>query len=122
MAGLDVEPLTGHIGAEIRGVDLRRVSPSTQKGLHEAWLEHKVLFFRDQRMTTEEHIDFGLLRLSLPLAANAGIVSPWRSNPLRQLARLFGELVSTWEREAKAVTPPSRSGEYVLQVQIEYWR
>lgn len=53
--------MTAHIGAEIGGVDLAAVGPETQPALHELWLRYKVLFFRDQDLSKEEHLAFGRL-------------------------------------------------------------
>ncbi len=58
---LDVQPLTATIGAEVFGIDLAEVSADQLDELRKAWLDWKVLFFRDQHITTEEHIAFGRL-------------------------------------------------------------
>lgn len=58
-AGLDIAPLSPVIGAEIGGVDLSPVpSPEVLAALRAALLDWKVLFFRDQDITTEQHLDF----------------------------------------------------------------
>ncbi len=54
-----VEPLTGSIGAEISGVDLRDFDDEIIAELSQAWLDHKVLFFRDQDLTHEQHLAYG---------------------------------------------------------------
>ncbi|MEL7156208.1 MAG: TauD/TfdA family dioxygenase [Actinomycetota bacterium] len=54
-----VEPLTGSIGAEIAGVDLRELDDELIAELRQAWLDHKVLFFRNQDLTQEQHIAYG---------------------------------------------------------------
>ncbi len=54
-----VEPITGTIGAEVSGVDLRDLDDATYAELRDAWLAHKVLFFRDQPLTHAEHIAYG---------------------------------------------------------------
>src|SRR5262249_17422809 len=52
---LEVVPLTKHIGAEIRGVDLRETLDEGAIGLiHQAWLDHVVLVFRGQRFAQED--------------------------------------------------------------------
>ena len=57
---LEVRPATALIGAEIRGLDLRRsLDPQTVRFLRSALLEWKVLFFRDQDITQEQQIAFG---------------------------------------------------------------
>jgi taurine dioxygenase len=44
-------PMTDHIGAEIRGIDLSRpLPPEAQKELYALWLQHLVLLFRDQQL------------------------------------------------------------------------
>jgi alpha-ketoglutarate-dependent taurine dioxygenase len=57
--GLDVRPMAGHIGAEIHGVDLRDLTPETVAAIRAALLEWKVVFFRDQPLTQEQHLAFG---------------------------------------------------------------
>jgi taurine dioxygenase len=56
---LVVEPLTGALGAEVGGVDLADVDDDVFAELHRAFLRHKVLFFRDQHISIDEHIAFG---------------------------------------------------------------
>jgi taurine dioxygenase len=46
---LDIRPLSGAIGAEIFGVDLaRELDDDTVAAIRRAWLDHLVIFFRDQ--------------------------------------------------------------------------
>ena len=43
---LEVVPLTKHIGAEIRGIDLReKPDEATVKAIYQAWLDHLVIIF-----------------------------------------------------------------------------
>ena len=52
---LEVVPLTKHIGAEIRGIDLRDdLDGDTVEAIRRAWLDHLVLVFRGQRFGQEE--------------------------------------------------------------------
>src|SRR6266852_5578911 len=54
---LEVVPLTKHIGAEIRGIDLRdTLEPETIRAIHQAWLDHLVLVFRGQQFSQEDLI------------------------------------------------------------------
>ena len=56
---LDIRPLSGAIGAEIRGVDLKRpLSPETYGEIRAAWLRYKVVFFPGQHLSPDEHRSF----------------------------------------------------------------
>jgi taurine dioxygenase len=57
---LDVRPMSGHIGAEILGVDLGApLDPDAVAGIRAALLRWKVVFFRDQNLTQAQHVAFG---------------------------------------------------------------
>ena len=54
---LDVVPLTRHIGAEIRGIDLsHELDPDIIAQIHQAWLDHSVLVFRGQKFSQDDQI------------------------------------------------------------------
>jgi taurine dioxygenase len=54
-----LKTLTPHIGAEVIGVDLSAELPEAQfTELHQAWLDWKVLVFRDQHLDREQHKAF----------------------------------------------------------------
>jgi len=56
---LHVRPLTPTIGAEVSGIDLAEPLDDARRAeLDTAFLDHKVLFFRDQPITTEQHVAF----------------------------------------------------------------
>ncbi len=54
-----IEPLSEHIGAEISGIRLDNLNQDDVAAIKKSWLEHKVLVFRDQKISTEAHIAFG---------------------------------------------------------------
>ena len=59
---LTVTPLTPVIGAEVDGIDLREpLDPAVFDELHRALLEWKVLFFRQQHLSSEQHRSFARL-------------------------------------------------------------
>ncbi len=59
--------MSGAIGAEIHGVDLtRELSDETIIGIRRAWLEHAVIFFRDQQLTPAQFMGFAQ-RFGLPV-------------------------------------------------------
>jgi taurine dioxygenase len=54
---LDVVPLSQHIGAEVRGLDLRdKPDGKTIESIYQAWLDHLVLVFPDQNLSQEDFI------------------------------------------------------------------
>jgi taurine dioxygenase len=54
-----VSRLTGVLGAEIEGLDLAKpLDPPTRKALEDTWMEHQVLFFRDQALSVDQHKAF----------------------------------------------------------------
>lgn len=57
---LDVHPIAGHIGAEIRGVDLsQELDDAVVQEIREVLLRWKVVFFRGQQLSQAQHIAFG---------------------------------------------------------------
>src|SRR4051812_20498361 len=56
---IEVRPLAGHIGAEIKGVDLgAKLSDETIAAVRSTLLKWKVVFFRDQNIGHAEQIAF----------------------------------------------------------------
>ena len=59
-APFEVSPVGVTIGAEIKGLDLSQsLDEPTFQALYAALVEHKVIFFRNQRLTPEQQIAFG---------------------------------------------------------------
>jgi len=56
---LDVRPIAGALGAEISGVDLSKdLSDAAVAAIRRAWLEHLVIFFRDQDLPPARFLAF----------------------------------------------------------------
>lgn len=55
---LDVVPLSGTIGAVIRGLDVRHLDDATVAAVRRVWLERKVVFFPEQHLEPAEHLAF----------------------------------------------------------------
>ncbi len=54
---LQVEKLSPHIGAEVKGVDLSKpLDATTVEALNRLWLEHIVLLFRGQTLTQQDQL------------------------------------------------------------------
>ncbi len=59
MSSFQALPIAGALGAELRGLDLARpLEDSVVGDVLDALYTHKVVFFRDQELTPEQHIDF----------------------------------------------------------------
>lgn len=56
---IQIVPVAGALGAEIRGVDLRVLDEATFDIVHRALVEHEVVFFRDVHLTDDEHLALG---------------------------------------------------------------
>jgi len=73
---LEIVPFGGALGAEVRGVDLAHADASTVRKIHDAWLEHIVLLFRDQTLTDQQLADFsrnfGELDFAPPMETEGG--------------------------------------------------
>jgi len=55
----DVRPLSGALGAEILGVDLAEdLDAERVAAIRRAWLEHLVIFFRDQQLSSSQYLAF----------------------------------------------------------------
>ncbi len=56
---MQVEAIAGALGAEIKGVDLSsELSNSDAAAIRDAFLDHKVIFFRDQELTPKDQVRF----------------------------------------------------------------
>jgi taurine dioxygenase len=63
---IQVEPLSPSIGAVIHGVDLAKpLDAATFEEIRRAFRDRKVIFFRDQRISSEDHVAFARLFGSL---------------------------------------------------------
>jgi alpha-ketoglutarate-dependent taurine dioxygenase len=64
---IEVKRVAGALGAEVSGVDLREpLSDAQAADIRRAWLEHLVLFFRDQDLGAEQYMAFAR-RLGRPV-------------------------------------------------------
>jgi len=66
MARLTVKRISGALGAEIGGLDLRHLDENQIQDVRAAWLEHLVVFFRDQPLTPAEYMAFAR-RIGTPI-------------------------------------------------------
>ena len=60
MSDIGIHPVSGALGAEVTGVDLTKPLDDQAAGvLRRAWLDHLVLFFREQALTPAQFLAFG---------------------------------------------------------------
>ena len=52
---MNIEPLTPALGAEI-DIDLSQLTRDGAESVYDALIRHKVVFFRDQKITPQQHI------------------------------------------------------------------
>ena len=55
---ITVTPTGAALGAEVGGVDLRRIGDGDFAAVYRAWLDHLVLLFRGQRLNDDDMIAF----------------------------------------------------------------
>ena len=81
---LALRPLHAHVGAEILGVDLRRVDDAVFAAIADAFETHSVLLFRDQSIDDEAQIAFsrrlGPLEVTIRTIASQARTPPEISN------------------------------------------
>ena len=53
---MEIKLLSGALGAEISCINLKDTSDENFKKINDLLLEHKVIFFRNQKITEEEHM------------------------------------------------------------------
>ena len=58
---MEIKLLSGALGAEIEGINLKEVNLGNFKTVNDLLLEHKVIFFRNQNITPEEQIELAKL-------------------------------------------------------------
>ena len=116
---LDIRPLTPALGAEVFGIQLSNMSGPQLEAVHTALLDHQVIFFRDQDMTFEQHIEVGKRFGSLhvhPLAAGNHPDHPelLRIHADEKSERVAGE---SWHTDVSCEeAPPMGSMLYLTEV------
>jgi taurine dioxygenase len=117
---IDVRKLTPTIGAEIFGVDLGKPLGNQQfQEVHDALMDNLVIFFRDQKMSIEQHKEFGRRFGPLHTHPNAPIAFPDHPEILvikadEKSKRVAGE---EWHTDVSCDTePPMGSILYLTEV------
>ena len=53
---MEIKLLSGALGAEIKGIELKDTSDENFKKINDLLLDYKVIFFRDQILSEKEHM------------------------------------------------------------------
>jgi len=122
---LDVAPIGGRIGAEVRGLSLSgELNDDQTAAILDALYKHKVLFFRDQHHLTDEAQEAFATRLGRPVPHPTVPVREG-SSYLLELDSLHGGRASSWHTDVtfvpdypaasilRSVTSPASGGDTV---------
>ena len=55
---MEIRPLCGALGAEVQGIALAGIDDASWSSVHDAFLAHHVLVFRDQTLDAESQLAF----------------------------------------------------------------
>ena len=120
LGGMEIAQLSGPLGAEVWGLDLARgLDQNALAEVRAALAVHKVLAFRDQELTPEQHVALterlgGALRLPFiaPLAAHPEIIAVLKEAEERDISTFGG----TWHSDFTFLeAPPSYTLLYALE-------
>jgi alpha-ketoglutarate-dependent sulfate ester dioxygenase len=101
---IEVVPVAGRIGAEIRGVKLSPdLDASTVEAIRAAWLKHKVIFFRNQ-----QHLDEATQEALTPIFGGAPVAHPTvpaisGTNFILELDSRYGGRANSWHTDVTFV-------------------
>jgi taurine dioxygenase len=116
---IEVVPLSGAIGAEVRGVDLRRpLDAGTVADLRQAFLAHCVIFLRDQTLSPHALLDFAA-RFGEPMAYPQlrGLAECPLVTPVVKLEHERHNFGGVWHTDTSYLErPPMASMLYALEI------
>ncbi len=93
-----VNRLAPALGAEIRGVDLAAPSAEDIADIKALLLENLVIFFPDQAISVDEHVELG--RQFGPLEGHPNLKNPYTQHPeLFELAASHGGVADEWHTD-----------------------
>jgi taurine dioxygenase len=101
-----VNALAPALGAEIRGIDLTATSAADIADIKALLLEHLVIFFPDQQISVEQHVEFG--RQLGPLEGHPNLQNPFTAHPeLFELAASHGGVADEWHTDITFRSEPA---------------
>ena len=102
---LDVQRLTGSLGAEIHGISLEKAGPREAEAILALLMEHQVLFFPEQFLTQPAHIAFG--RLFGKLEGHPNVVGTSDASEIFELRASKGAVADEWHSDLTCQAQPS---------------
>jgi taurine dioxygenase len=112
---IEIVPTGKAVGAEIRGIDLSQPVPEASKAkLREAWADHLVLLWRDQKLPDESFLDaaeiFGITKE--PAARKFQLAGGYRIGGKRVPLNARVSLISNLDEEGQPVLDNGGLGSY----------
>lgn len=102
----EIKPLSAALGAEVRGVNLSRISAAEAQVVESLLVENQVLFFPDQHLSVEEHVRFG--RLFGELEGHPHLENPFTEHPeIFELAASQGGIADEWHTDLTFLPEPA---------------
>src|SRR5690606_3127814 len=87
----EVVPANAALGAEVRGIDLSALDDATFNALHDAWLDHVLLVFRQQKLAPQDLVNL-VRRFGTPVTSSNLHQSKLEERTANQLFRLPPEI------------------------------
>ncbi|MBX2867381.1 MAG: TauD/TfdA family dioxygenase [Acidiferrobacterales bacterium] len=101
-----VNRLAGSLGAELTGFKLNDLSDENMGRVKELLLKHQVLFFPEQFLSIDEHVDFG--SWFGPLESHPNLDNPFTHHPqVFELAASHGGLADEWHSDLSFQSEPA---------------
>jgi alpha-ketoglutarate-dependent taurine dioxygenase len=101
---IEVVPVAGRIGAEIRGVRLSAdLNAGVRTQIREAWLKHKVLFFRSQQHLDEAQQESLPTLFGAPPVGHPTVPSIDGTNYITELDSRHGGRANSWHTDVTFV-------------------
>lgn len=105
-SNIEVQRLSGSLGAEVRGLSLAEVGPREAEEIEHHLLEHLVLFFPEQHLGPEEHLAFA--RHFGELEGHPNLKNPYsEEGAIFELAASQGGIADEWHSDITFQPQPS---------------
>ena len=101
-----IKRLAGALGAEVTGIDLTAATDNDIQDIKSLLTEHKVLFFPQQNISPEQHVEFG--HNFGQLEDHPNLKNPFTDHPyIFELAATQGGVADEWHTDITFQEQPS---------------